>query len=315
MPSKAAAQAAPAADGLCREPGRPQHALSLGYRVRGAGGHRRGAKILERLVQLHTGPAEYLRRVLCVLAGISHREGNSASALATIDQGLAWFPEDEQLLFTRAQILYELQLHAAAIQILRKIVNTKAQGQWCESAPAEIHRKLAPRLLGGALRMQRDYAGAEAVLLTALQQFPTDTQTWYNLGLVYLDAVDPQNLQGVLDRLLTCPQGSVFARLLRALWHLRYQQLRSAEKLIDELVAEVPRMALPRMLRAEWLSRRGAPFEAQEKALRDLLRVDPSNGEAIHWLKQIEEARHSALTPAAETFGTSIILSPGVAVG
>jgi hypothetical protein len=96
---------------------------------------------------------------------------------------------------------------------------------------------------------------------------------------------------------------------------MRYQQLNSAEKLIDELVAEAPRMALPRMLRAEWLSRRGAPLESQEKALRDLLRVDPSNGEAIHWLRQIEEARRTVTSGMPETFGTPIILSPGVAIG
>jgi hypothetical protein len=89
-------------------------------------------------------------------------------------------------------------------------------------------------------------------------------------------------------------------------------------------------MPRPKMLRCEWLSRCGAPLEAQAQALRDVIRVEPSNTEAPRWLEVVQRAQNAAVgvipmaavsdqavaeQPASEALFSSAVFIAGVDVG
>ena len=85
---------------------------------------------------------------------------------------------------------------------------------------------------------------------------------------------------------------------------------------IDRLVAEIPDWPLPRLLRAEWLSRCGAPREDQQRALHDLLRVRPGNRYALVRLQAFAQAPAvpasiPAPAPTTNDWGTSVIVTAG----
>jgi glycosyltransferase involved in cell wall biosynthesis len=267
-------------------------------------------KYLMRLVELSAGSAEYLRSVYHLLSELAMGEGKTEEALHYAQQGLVFSPNDEQLLFVVALIYYQAGQYDAAFATLQKMSQEKLSRPMHRVGAGNIERKLAPRMLGAVLRLQRLYRKAEEVLQGIVYEFPADTLSWYNLGLVYLDANDGDKLKNLIPSIALCPQGGVYANLLMALWGLRHGALAAAGALIDQLVAEAPQMPLPRMLRAEWLSRSGAPREAQIQALRDILRIQPGNAEAVHWLKLLEAVPQPRPVPANDPW-SPIVLMPG----
>jgi cytochrome c-type biogenesis protein CcmH/NrfG len=163
--------------------------------------------------------------------------------------------------------------------------------------------------------MQRAYGEAEAVLRQLLRTFPADSSAWYNLGRVYLDQGKGPLLAEVAQQVMSMAGGAVDAGLLAALWHMRYGDVRCAGPIIDDLIAKAPMLPQPRMLRAEWLSRVRAPMEAQIRALRDVLRVQPGNLEALQWIATAERLQASQVRPPQPAWPTAVAVAPGAAAG
>jgi tetratricopeptide (TPR) repeat protein len=258
---------------------------------------------------------DYLRQVYCALATIEMQQGRLNEALSLLDQGLSLFPTGEYLLYMRADCLYELDRYVEAQATLLRLLNNPVEIQYRGSVPAEIREKLAPRKLADILRLQRQFASAQALFKSILSRFPDDTLSWYLLGRVYLDARQPAGLTAVVERLQFCEQGNVFSKLLLASWQLEQNALASARPLIDELVQLAPRMPLPRLLRIDLLERSSAPIEEQIEACRDMLRLQPGNV-SVQRLASHLQTRHaqqqmpSASAPSA--WSNAVVLGPGL---
>jgi hypothetical protein len=138
-------------------------------------------------------------------------------------------------------------------------------------------------------------------------------QSWYNLGLIYLDQGLGLKLAPVIQTLMKLPRGNIEAGLLAALWHVRLGDLSVAEPIIDELIATSPNLARPRMLRAEYLSRRQAPLETQMRALRDVLRVHPGNLEAKEWIEAGRKLQAASMETQVAAWSSSVVATPAVA--
>lgn len=252
---------------------------------------------LQRLLEMDLGRVTYLRRAYCTLAELLLLERKPHDAVELAERGLALFPDDEHLLFVQASAWFRLHDYVRVALLLERIISHPPVRRRQFGASANIREKLAPRLLGTVQRLQKQFYQSEQTLNAVLRQFPEDNIAWSDLGMVYIDAIDLEKFGAVVHKLLTLPTGIVDAGTLTALWYLRHGDPLSAGPIIDQLIADVPQLANPRMLRCEWLSRCGAPLAAQSQALRDLLRVDPSNTEAPVYLAAIEFAQSSP-TPA-----------------
>jgi len=186
-----------------------------------------------------------------------------------------------------------------------------AQQQYRGGVPGEIKTKLAPRKLADVLRLKRDFVAAEQLLLSLVQRFPDDSITWHTLGRVYLDSRQRVKLLSVVERLKDCPQGELFALLLRATWHLAHQELDVAGELIDRLIGLAPQMPLPRILRTQWLTQCGAPLADRIQACRDILRLQPGHVDAQRLLQSLEATARRVALPAPQELYTSLVLGVG----
>ena len=296
------------------DPDRPSTLLHLGMVLHQAGHIGEARRHLLRLVDMGLDSA-FMQLVYDALASMALKEGNHREAIRFAQQGLLLFPDDEQLLFMLASAWYALENYSQATRTLERIIHGTHRRRMVFAAVANVRTRLAPCMLGAVHRAQRNYVQAEATLHSVLREFPADRHASYNLGLVYLDQNRGQDLSGIIRQLQTHPDGIRQAALLAALWKLRHGQPAQAETIINFLIARWPHLPRPRMLRAECLSRRGAPVEDQIRALRDVLRVQPSCAEAQRWLALAQRVQHAPVPPPAATvYGNSVVLTPTAAM-
>jgi tetratricopeptide (TPR) repeat protein len=256
---------------------------------------------------------EHLRQVFGALAIMAIHEGKPHEALATLDKALIHFPAGEYLLYLRAECLYELDRYAEAKHTLAQIINGTGEPQYRGGVPADIREKVAPRRLADVLRLEHDFASAEALAQSIVSRFPDDTHSWHTLGRIYLDSRQRGNLLAVVERLRSCPQGDIFASLLLAVWHLAQHELDSAGQFIDQLISLAPQMPLPRVLRVEWLTQTGAPVANRIQACRDVLRLQPGHLDARRLLNQLEMAPRQMSDSIPDSYSTSVVIGAGQA--
>jgi hypothetical protein len=119
-------------------------------------------------------------------------------------------------------------------------------------------------------------------------------------------------LDEVVDRLDGCPQGKYFAAVLLIWRHLQRRELEPAGALIDSLIAEIPEVPLPRLLRCQWLTLQGAPLPYRLQACRDLLRVQPNSKEGLAALPILENEQRMIATAATADWSTSVVIGAGL---
>lgn len=278
------------------QPDDPSTLLHLGMGYLHTATQAQAERFLRRLCEISPPGAPHLRRACLGLAELALHQGQFAQALEWVDQGLTCFPDDEHLLLTRAMVYFHLEAWEAAQTTLLTLLHTPARRQMLYGESGTVRQRAAPRMLAAILRVRGALREAQRLLQAVLAQFPEDLSTWYNLGLVFLDAQQPALLEEVC-RELAVRGGDVDADVLRGLWAMRHGDLAAAGSLIEELVARAPDLPCPRMLRAEWLSRAGAPLADQIRALEDLLRIQPSNSEARQYLARLIALAGSAQAP------------------
>jgi len=265
---------------------------------------------LLRLIKLPIVPRVCMRFAYDALAHLALKAGNPHEALMFVAHGLALFPDDEQLLLSRATAQYNLEDYEAAGRTLEQLISAPPVQHMHFTSLAHLRAKIAPVMLGTVRRLQGRYADSEAIFHAVLRSFPDDNTCWFNLGLLYLDQRHKTATQSVIDRLQGLPGGDASAGLLASLWHLRHGDPALAGPIIDRLIANEPRAPRPRMLRAEFLSRTKATFDAQIRALRDVLRIEPGDLETQRWLELITQAQEAAQQPAS---AGSFAASPQIA--
>jgi len=298
------------------DPEDPSTLLHLGLTYARLGQVADARKYLRRLEESNPARGEWMRRVYSTLADLALREGHFDDALATLARGLAAFPGDENLLLLRAEVLYEIDRFAEARETLLELMAAADSQQFRGGAPDDVKNKVAPRKLADIYRIEKSYDQAIATLERVLRVYPTDTLAWYGLGRVFTDAHRRADVEAVAQRLLACPQGEIFSALLRATWHLDHNELAAASQYIDGLIAQVPQMPLPRIMRVEVLSRLGAPLEARIQACRDVLRVQPGNTDAARSLAALEAAQEAArVARQPDQWSTSVVLGAAVPGG
>jgi tetratricopeptide (TPR) repeat protein len=295
-------------------PDDPSTLLHLGVTHAQLGKLAEARNYLTRLMSLERRPFEYLRRVYAALAEISLQEGAFPAAVGTLHEALQVFPGDAYLMYLLSEALYELDHYAAAEALLVAVAGAPEMARYHAGSPHELKRKLAPRSLGEVLRIQRRLDDAAAVLRRVVETFPDDTLSWHALGRVAIDRGSRAELDLVRQRLERCPQGRTFSLLLEAAWKLMRSDFDGLEQVFHELIGLAPRMAMPRIMRAQWLARSGAPISDQLQACRDVLRVHPGHPLATAMIAQLEPASSgppsAAGGPAAQPdWGASMLVS------
>lgn len=282
------------------DPHHPGTLLHLGTTYAQLGNSAEARRYLLQLLDLAQQPHDHLRRAFSTLGELSLWDGQYADAARTMSQALALFPGDDHLAYLLAEALYELDQYQAAQQVLLDIMQRPDTATYSAGAPRHIKQLVAPRSLGEVLRIQRAFGPAEDVLLRVVEHFPQDAIAWHALGRLYIDLARRERLEFVREQVAQCPGGEMFASLLLAAWHMQRSEWKAAETAIDALIAAAPHMPMPRLMRAEVLTRREASLEARLQAYRDILRVSPGHPQAAEMIKRLEGILHRPVTVAPQ---------------
>jgi glycosyltransferase involved in cell wall biosynthesis len=271
-------------------PDDPDTLLDLAVNYSKRGKLKPARQMLCRLFETGDHEKVCTRRAFTTHAEVELQAGRLQSAVDATARGLIFFPADEHLAYLQAEALFQLgEVEAARLVLVGIITQAPAAPQLAFGSPRDIRRRLAPLGLGEVLRVQGALQQAEAVLRAITRDFPDDPAAWQYLARVYINAGDRQKFEEARDRLQEIPEAQYWPPLLDAGWELARGEPQRAERMIEESIEIAPHVAFPRLLRAQCLSRRGAPLPEQLQAYGDVLRLQPANYHALTMVRRLRE--------------------------
>src|SRR5262249_39427682 len=205
-----------------------------------------------------------------------HRQlGQSREALAACREGLSCCPEDVELLYKEARLLHDLGDLPGAGACLERLLRRPPADYFASIDPALRGHK-ARLLLGQIYRDQGRLNDAEAAWREAVAENPSFGPAWLELGQLYLAQGRWDELEQAVGMVQDQPPMVQDVTVLRARGHLARKEFAAARRLLEEVIARAPRALYPRQLLTHALLQEGKDWAEAEKALRDLLVLDPT---------------------------------------
>jgi hypothetical protein len=109
---------------------------------------------------------------------------------------------------------------------------------------------------------------------------PDFTPAWLGLAEVCLGQQRWPDLERLLARLEARPETATEAAVLRARRHLAAREFAAAREVLGAAITRRPEALWPRVILTHVLLQEGRDWEAAERALRDVLALDPNHPEA-----------------------------------
>ncbi|HEV8060374.1 MAG TPA: tetratricopeptide repeat protein [Gemmataceae bacterium] len=135
-------------------------------------------------------------------------------------------------------------------------------------------------------------ADAEVQWRAALAEKPEFESAWLGLEDLYVVQGRWADLEALASAMEKRPALAVQASIARARGHLGRKEFYSAKQLLQDLIARKPNALRPRVLLSHILLQHGNDPDAAERALLDVLALDPQNAEAKSNLRVLRENRN-----------------------
>jgi tetratricopeptide (TPR) repeat protein len=224
--------------------------------------------------------ATFGAKLFALLTQGHQRLGRVADALVVCRAGRERYPDDPELQAQERALSQVLPDLAEAA----RLVNRLAQG--CQEDPtSSLERALlrqARHHLALTYRGARRFAEAEAQWRTALAEAPEFDLGWLELGELYVSLGRWDDLESVVNTLQYVRRRTEDAAVLRARGQVFRKEFAEARRLLDAAITLAPRSVRPRLVLSQCYLIEGRDPEAAERALNDVLRLDPSNAAARH---------------------------------
>jgi tetratricopeptide (TPR) repeat protein len=218
--------------------------------------------------------------------------GQRQEALAACRAGRREYPDDVELSFLEAALLSELgDLRGAEVLLLRLIESRPADPLAFGANPG-MRGHMARHNLARIYRAQGRAAEAEAQWRKALAERPENVRSLFELGLLYLETGRTVEAEPLIDQLDGLGRvGQLAAAMLRAERHVRMDDVASALRLLEGIIATGPPALEPRVMLSRLLIKHGADHEATEQAIRGVLALQPNHAEARRLLAALHDHR------------------------
>jgi tetratricopeptide (TPR) repeat protein/glycosyltransferase involved in cell wall biosynthesis len=256
------------------QPDDPFTLFNLGWGLHELGQPDKAIPLLRRSLE-RCGPGDSIVRKLFVLLSHAHRRlGQMREALAVCRAGRARCPDDAELLFVEGVLLLETGDPAGAEVCLRQLLAIRP-GAHFASLDAGLRGGKARHHLALACRGQGRLAEAEEHWRAVVAEQPSFTPSWLGLGEIYLAQGRWAEFDAALARVPAEPDWEAETLLLRGRACLARGEFRAARKVLEDAAARAPGAVGPRVLLTHALLQEGADPAAAERALRDVLSLDP----------------------------------------
>ena len=236
---------------------------------------------LQRSVSL--APREHATARVAALALLQcyRRLGRYNEALAVCLEGRRRNPEDVAFLFWQGQLLLDQRNLAGAERCLSELVR-RGPAPAAAMVDAALRGYLAPHTLGLVYSAQGRAAEAEKQWKAVVSTHPFHKPSWEMLAELYLTQQNWTELEAVIDQIQGRPEWAAGAATLRARLHLAKREFGPARAILEQLIQQAPNAMPPRFYLTHVLLQEGKDWEAAERALRDLLAIDPHRAQAWH---------------------------------
>jgi tetratricopeptide (TPR) repeat protein len=266
---------------VAEQPDDPFTLFNLGSVYQELGRTAEALPLLRRsLERSHPGDS-IVRKLYALIVQCHRRLGQEAEALAACREGRAVYPEDVELLFQEGLALRAVGDRPGAEASLRRLLEAR-EGDHFASVDPGLRGYKARHNLAVLCHEQGRAAEAEAQWRAAVAERPDFTPAWVGLGELYLAQDRWADLEPAAHHLETTPAGAEEAALLRARGHLKRREFEAARRLMEGAIARSPQSLRPRVILSHALLQEGRDHAAAERALRDILALDPLHAEARH---------------------------------
>jgi tetratricopeptide (TPR) repeat protein len=270
-------------------PGDSYPLFNLGWAYQEIGQLPEALSYYRRCLELAHPGQSFLRKLYAMLTRIYRQLGQTTDALAMCREGLARFPNDPELLFQQAFVLYAYGDAMGTESSLMRILATPEQSSdaYDFSLDPGLRGYLTRHNLAVLYRDQNRLAEAEAQWRAAVAQRSGFTDGWLGLGELYLAQGRWAEVEQVLERLQADPKTAVQAAVLRGQKYIARHEFSEARQLLTATIGQHPQALGPRLVLSRALWQEGRDWAATEQALQDILALDPNHGEARMRLQQL----------------------------
>ena len=224
-------------------------------------------------------PKDSIVRKLHALIVQCHRQlRQPAEALAVCRAGRTDYPDDEELLYLEAALLREQGDQSGAVVCLERILQLPP-GDHFASVDTGLRGYKTRNNLAELLRDLGRVDEAESHWRAALAERPDFLPAQVGLAELFIAQNRWDELEQLVQRLVA--DGKVVeAGVLWARGCLARREFLPARQLLEKAIAQAPRAVWPRVILTHVLLQEGKDLAAAEKALWDVLALDPDHPEA-----------------------------------
>jgi glycosyltransferase involved in cell wall biosynthesis/predicted Zn-dependent protease len=234
-----------------------------------------------------------------------HQMGRRSDALTGSRAARQAFPRDAELLFWEAVLLREEGSPGEAALRLEEILQTSPTAH-LTSVDAGLYGYRTRHVLAEVYRDLKRDNDAESMWQAVLTECPSFNLGRLNLAELFFEQSRWNELEAVTETLLSDPQSSHGAFLLRGRALLARKEYAGAQCVAETLIGQAPQELKPRILLSHVHLRHGADWSAAEQALLEVLTIDPLNNEALHNLRVLldQQGRNGVPKPLSPADGS-----------
>jgi tetratricopeptide (TPR) repeat protein len=248
-------------------------------------------------------PGDATGRVASLALLQCHRRlGQGNEALAVCLEGRRRNPEDVAFWFWHGQLLLDQRNLAGAEQVLSELVR-RGPAPATATVDAALRDYIAPHTLGLVYHAQGRPADAEKLWKAVVHEHPIYKPSWEMLAELYFQQQRWTDLDAIIGQIQGRPEWAADGAILRARWHLAKKEFAPARAILEQLIQQTPQAMPPRFYLTHVLLQEGKDWQAAERALRDLLAIDPYRAQAWYNLASLlrRQNRHSEALEACMT--------------
>jgi glycosyltransferase involved in cell wall biosynthesis len=263
---------------------RPQDGFSLfnlGWTLLDLGRTEEALTHLEAAL-VHTRPTSSTLRKLYHLLTIAHRNlKRTQDALAICRDGLKKFTDDGELLCEEGLLLRDQGDLAGAEKSWQQVLDIP-RGQYFASEEVGLRGFRTRQLLAEVHRARERFLEAEVQWRMALKEQVAFEPAWMGLGELYLKQSRGADLEYLLEKLDKDKIAPPKVGWLRARGQVQRKEFAAARRTLETVLAQDATALGPRVLLSQVLLQEGRDWEGAERALRDVLELEPQHGETKH---------------------------------
>jgi tetratricopeptide (TPR) repeat protein len=220
-------------------------------------------------------PADaFVRKLHGQLARGYYQLGQRAEALAACRQGLSSFSNYAELIFLEGQLLGETGDLEGARQCYVRLLE---DGVPFVGEDLDVRGYKARQNLGAIYYQQRRYTEAEVQWRAVVAEQPHFLTAWLGLAELWLAQHRFEEIERAARELPGNSSGVAIAAILRAKMQLARNDVAAAKLVLSAAIAQVPQDVRLRVFFSDVLLQEGQDWFAAQRALRDVLALDPNH--------------------------------------